>query len=210
MRRTSFNLDNREFSLHAMILRWVDRLLDAGSYAAARRVLQAALEGQIFAPVPDFSPLTIDSLMVPDSLGHPPAVFSDFEVVHHPDRRVHEAMFLASAERIGLTEALQYLEALEKDGTELDLRNRLAERLAAGGDSEDATELLGNTITRLKTAGSLNRSEHLKSIYLCLTDLQLKTGRTLEAKRTLDEALALWPKNRTLLKRRRENAEARP
>ncbi len=203
LRLTFFNLGNEDFSLHALILRWVDRLLEVGRYGSARQLLDKAIAEQIFAEVPDYRPLTIDSLMVPDE-DRSPSVFSDFEVALHPDPRVHEALFLATAGQDDLAGALQYLKALEGKGPDLDLRSRLAGRLGEGGAFAPAAEFLEQTLAQRRASDPSDRSEMLRDGFLLLAELQRRAGHPLEAERTLESAVSLWPTDRTV-RRRQQN-----
>ncbi len=209
LRLTSFNLDNATFSLHAILLRWADRLLKAGEFAGASSLLAKMMERRVFAPVPNFSPLTIDSLMVPDD-GPPPQRFPDFEVAFHPDRRVHEALAVASAGRGDIPQSLAYLAALETNGPDLELRLRLADRLAECGAGAGAERLLRRTLSDRREAAPSDLSEPVRRGYLLLAAIQLADGRRRAASRTLDEALALWPTDPTLQIRRREVGEDPP
>ena len=209
LRRTSFNLGNTDFSVHAILLAWVDRCIGIGRYDWARELLEQAIEARIFAPVPDFIPLTIDSLMVPDG-PRPPESFSDFEVAFHPDQRVHEALFVSAAGTGDATAEGKYLRALEPDGVDIELRLRVARKLAEGDRSGAAIGLLERTVEGHRVSKPSDRSDGFRETFRLLADLQREARRSSEAKQTLDEALTLWPQDRELRRLRDTLEEGAP
>jgi tetratricopeptide (TPR) repeat protein len=138
---TAYNLGNEEFSIHQILFRWGERALEASDFAAARGLLELALEKGILGIVPGLEPTTVDSLMVPADTPRPSS-FSDYEVALHPDRIAHE-LFVLSAAGLGDVDAVRtFLEAIEEEGPDRDLRGRAARLLSAAGRPEAAAQLL--------------------------------------------------------------------
>ena len=86
---TAFNIRNDSQGIHEVVHRWAGRLLELQKWNDAIGLIDLAVRQNIFGVVPNFNPLSIDSLMWPSDVRQPQS-FNDFEVAHHPDRRAHE------------------------------------------------------------------------------------------------------------------------
>ena len=115
MTATPFNLRNDSFGIHQIVYRWARRFIDTKQYQAAIVLMDAAAKHWIYAVVPNFSPLTLDSLMSPADAADP-KTFDDFEVAHHPDTRAHEIYAAAHAGLDDMEAARRYLAALQPSG----------------------------------------------------------------------------------------------
>jgi hypothetical protein len=98
--------------------RWAGRLLELQKWNEAIALMEEAAEQNIFVPVPNFNPVTIDSLMWPSDIAEP-RTFSDFEVAHHPDRRAQEIYATAYAGLGDWAKANAYLAAIRSSATDL-------------------------------------------------------------------------------------------
>ncbi len=189
---TAFNFGNEEYGVHAMISRWGRRLLLAGRPAEARGLVEKSMEKMIFAAVPNYSPLTIDSLMTPDD-SPGPEKFEDFEVAHHPDRRAHEILAAAAAVERDLTAAVPFLEAIDAHGLDLRARNLMAETLLRAGRSEAAATLLSAALGQTESVRPA--PEGSIDAYLLLARIQCERGDCRAARATLERGLRRIPGN---------------
>ncbi len=180
---TAFNLGNDEYSIHQIVYRWARRFLDLGRPAGAAKLMDAALGMKLFAEVPDFSPLTLDSLMVPDE-GPEPSAFADFDVAQHPDRRIHEVYAAAYAALGDMPKARQYLAALDGTPMELTAVIVLAETLNRHRKWKDAIAILEE---QLATPAGTSRQETIQA-YILIANIQMESGNRAAAKTTLDNA----------------------
>jgi tetratricopeptide (TPR) repeat protein len=115
---TAFNVRNDPQGIHEVAYRWAGRLLELQKWNEAIGLMDLAARQNIFGVVPNFNPLTIDSLMWPSDIQQPRA-FSDFEVAHHPDRRAHEIYASAYAGLGDWEKARAYLAALQSSPNDL-------------------------------------------------------------------------------------------
>ena len=115
---TAFNVRNDPHGIHEVVYRWAGRLLELQKWNEAIGLLDVAVRQNIFGAVPNFNPVTIDSLMWPSDVQQPRA-FSDFEVAHHPDRRAHEVYAAAHAALNDWEKARAYLAALQGSADDL-------------------------------------------------------------------------------------------
>ena len=138
---TAFNFENEAHGVHQWVIDWAGRRLEKGEYKAAEQLLETALQKKIFAVVPGYQPLTIDSLMVPGDADKLES-FSDFEVAHHPDSRIHVLLAAARAGAGEVDDALRFLAALESSGPHLEGRTQVCRILDRVNLREDAIALL--------------------------------------------------------------------
>jgi tetratricopeptide (TPR) repeat protein len=115
---TAFNVRNDLQGIHEVVYRWAGRWLELQKWNEAIRVMDAASRQNIFGVVPNFNPLTIDSLMWPADVPQP-REFTDFEVAHHPDRRAHEIYATAHGGLNDWEKARAYLAALQSAADDL-------------------------------------------------------------------------------------------
>ena len=108
---TVFNIRNDSHGIHEVVYRWAGRLLELRKWNDAIALMEVATRQNIFGVVPNFNPLTVDSLMWPADVQQPRA-FADFEVAHHPDRRAHEIYAIAYAALGDWDKVRGYLAAL--------------------------------------------------------------------------------------------------
>ena len=201
---TEFNLGNDAHGIHQIVYDWALRSVESGEYTRALGLMDRAVEMNIFGIVPDFSPLTIDSLMYPeDALD--PREFADFEIAYHPDRRVHEIYAAATVVRdtdgVGI-----YLEALEGAGPDVGARMLLARTLRNEGRPEEAIGFLDDVV-----AGQdrVRDRERLPGAYVLLAEMQCETGDCAGGIETLESGLQLFPDDEGIsdaLRRMRQGA----
>ena len=201
---TEFNLGNDVHGIHQIVYDWALRSVESGEYTGALGLMDRAVELNIFGIVPDFSPLTIDSLMYPeDALD--PSEFADFEIAYHPDRRVHE--IYAAATVVGDTDGVGiYLEALEGAGPDVGARMLLARTLRNEERPEEAIGFLDDVV-----AGQdrVRDREQLPGAYVLLAEMQCETGDCAGGIETLESGLQLFPDDEGIsdaLRRMRQGA----
>ena len=201
---TEFNLGNDVHGIHQIVYDWALRSVESGEYTGALGLMDRAVELNIFGIVPDFSPLTIDSLMYPeDALD--PREFADFEIAYHPDRRVHE--IYAAATVVGDTDGVGiYLEALEGAGPDVGARMLLARTLRNEERPEEAIGFLDDVV-----AGQdrVRDREQLPGAYVLLAEMQCETGDCAGGIETLESGLQLFPDDEGIsdaLRRMRQGA----
>ena len=117
---TAFNVRNDPHGIHQVVHRWAGRFLELQKWNEAIAVMDLAVKQNIFGVVPNFNPLTVDSLMWPADVQEPRA-FADFEIAHHPERRAHEIYATAHAGLGDWEKARAYLAALQSSANELKL-----------------------------------------------------------------------------------------
>ena len=167
--------------------------------------MERTLERNIFGIVPDFSPLTIDSLMYPeDALD--PSQFTDFEIAYHPDRRAHEiyaaATAVSDADGVGI-----YLEALEPTGPDVDARMLVARTLRVEDRLADAIGFLDDVVT---VQDRVRDREQLPAAYVLLAEIQCESGDCAGGIQTLEAGLGLFPDDegiRAAIRRMRQGAQ---
>ena len=199
---TSFNLGNTRYSVHASVCLWIDRALESSDYGLARTLLDTAFQKNIFAAVPDFTPLTIDSLMVPDNEPIQEA-FSDYEVARHPDIRAHRLLALVQAgtgsDSNSITETLA---ALESEFPALGLRIEVARMLVAEARMAEALNILSGGLGGIPDSVPQENYSGLKEAVLFYADLSEKLGDPRPAFRFIEEARRFLPNDADL--RRKE------
>ena len=185
---TAFNFSNDSHGIHQVVYRWALRLIEQREYARALELMERTLEQNIFGIVPDFSPLTIDSLMYPeDALD--PSQFTDFEIAYHPDRRAHEiyaaATAVSDADGVGI-----YLEALESAGPDVGARMFVARTLRVEDRLADAIGFLDYVV-----AGQdrVQDRQQLPAAYVLLGEIQCESGDCAAGIQTLEAGLGLFP-----------------
>jgi len=198
---TNFNLGNDSYSVHQIAYRWARRLLDLGRYRAALELMEQSVEQNIFAAVPNFSPLTIDSLMIPESSVAIPSSFAGYEVAQHPDWRAH-VIYAASYSGLGdLARAREYLTALAGLPMELPAANIVAEVLRGQQKSNEALALLQESLSR--RAPNAGREATIQA-YTLTAEIQAEAGNRSAAKTTLEVARKLVPKDKQIDAARRK------
>lgn len=189
-----FNIGNQDLGTHAIIHRWGLRLIGEKNYAATLKLMDAALKQNIFARVPDFSPLTVDSLMVPSDVVDPRR-FSDFEVAHHPDRGAHEVYAAAYAGMGETTQARQYLAALEAVKPDLEVRMRMARSLRQEMKWEPAIGIIQEVIGD----DTLHSDPELfAEAVVLLAEIQCQSGDCAAGRKTLERGLQALPGNQKI------------
>jgi tetratricopeptide (TPR) repeat protein len=191
---TSFNLGNTDYGIHQIIYRWGLRLVGDSNYAGALKLLDAALSQKIFGAVPDFKPLTIDSLMIPPDVADPKK-FSDFEVAHHPDRRAHELYAAAYAGSGDMVKARQYLAALESTGPDLAVRAKIAKTLQQEKNWDRAGEILKEVIN---DSHLVSQPDQLAGVFLLLAEIQCQSGDCAGGRKTLENGLRVLPNSQRI------------
>ena len=185
---TTFNLGNDAYGIHQIIYRWALRLIEGRRYTQALELMDRAVELNIFGIVPDFSPLTIDSLMYPEDALDPSA-FRDFEIAYHPDRRAHEIYSAATV--VGDIDAVDvYLEAIEPAGPDIGARMLMARTLRIEQRPEDAISFLDDVISGQE---SIRERGELPAAYVLLAEVQCEAGDCAQGVRTLEAGLELFP-----------------
>ncbi len=185
---TAFNFGNDAHGIHQVVYRWALRLIEQREYARALELMERALERNIFGIVPDFSPLTIDSLMFPEDAVDPSG-FADFEIAYHPDRRAHEvyaaATVVSDADGVGI-----YLEALEPTGPDVGARMLVARTLRVEDRLGDAIGFLDDVV-----AGQdrVRDRQQLPAAYVLLAEIQCESGDCSAGIQTLEQGLELFP-----------------
>ena len=184
-----FNLRNEDYGIHEIVYRWAMRMIGEREYADAEEIMARARELNLYAPVPDFSPLTIDSLMYPEDAVDP-EVFTDFEISHHPDERAHEIYAILAAVA-GLSEEVPaYFETLEGRGPNIGIRMSVAETLRQESMFEEAVPVLEPIVSNEEQV--LVR-ESLPSVYVLLAELECSAGDCRAALETLESGQGLFP-----------------
>ncbi len=150
---TTFNFENEAQGVHQWVIDWARRRLERSEYEAGQRLLETALQKRIFAVVPGYQPLTIDSLMVPGNAEGLES-FADFEVAHHPDSRIHVLLAALRAGAGDVRQALHYLSAVETSGTHIEGRTLVCSVLGREGLLEDAISLLEPAVESAFREGS--------------------------------------------------------
>ncbi len=188
------NLRNEPYGIHGLICRWAQRYIEERDYAGALRLLDTALDWKFFGIVPGVSPLTIDSLMLPPD-NPDPSKFSDFEVAHHPDRRVHEAYTAANAGRGDLEQARRYLAAL--DTANPDVRSRLA--AARAMRREENWKGSVGLLKEIQIPDRLLSDRELGvEAVLLFADSQCRAGDCRAAKDSLEAGLMVFPDDKAI------------
>ncbi len=193
---TSFNFENENQGVHGLVSLWGRRMIESGRYREALALMQTALDKNIFAVVPGYSPLTIDSLMTPaDALE--PTKFEDFEVAHHPDVRAH-AIFAAAQAGLGdPAAAKRYLESLDIHGVDFLARSLVAETLLRENRLSEAIELLSGALARLDPSST---PAGLAEALALLGRIQCQAGDCQAGRATVREGLRRFPDNPVLKK----------
>ncbi len=195
---TAFNFENEVAGIHGLLYRWGLRQLERGGYETVADWMELARRRWIFVAVPDYSPLTVDSLMRPSDAVNPQR-FEEFEVAHHPDHRAHELLAAAAAGAGNQAKALDYLEALEHRRPNLPARRLVAEALHRQGGSVRAESLL---VDALEGAGGEDDQDQRARAWILLAQIQCDSGRCEEAAETVQRGLAELPGNELLKKAR--------
>ena len=189
-----FNLGNNIYGIHGRVSRWALRLVEEGDYSAAIKLMDEALRQRIFGIVPDFSPLTIDSLMLPPD-NPEPGRFSDFEIAHHPDRHAHEAYAAAHAGLGNSVDVAKYLAALETDKPDLAVRMTVARVFRREKSWTQAISILKESLTPEQVAAQRDLAA---DALVLLADIQCLAGDRTAARDTLKEGLKMQPENKSL------------
>ena len=188
------NLGNELHGIHNRISRWALRFVEARDYDGALRLLDEAARQNIFGVVPAFSPLTIDSLMVPPD--HPQLRrFSDFEVAHHPDRRVHVAYAAAHAGKGDLGEVRLYLAALEAAKPDLAACLAVAKAFYQERNWRGALSMLKDALDPVALA---SQKDLAPEALVLMADTQCRWGDCAAGRNTLKTGLKLFPDNRSI------------
>jgi tetratricopeptide (TPR) repeat protein len=120
---TEFNAENDTYGIHQVIYRWASRAIELQDFAAAQKLMDAAIRFKIFDFVPGTQATTVDSLMVPSD-GPEPTGFAGFDVAHHPDVRAHEILALMYAGQGNLPKSEEFLAALT-GAQQAEIRNKI-------------------------------------------------------------------------------------
>ncbi len=186
---TRFNLRNEEYGIHEIVYRWAMRMIGERDYVGAEEIMERARELNIYAPVPDFSPLTIDSLMYPeDAVGA--EVFADFEISHHPDERAHEIYAILSAVAGSSEEVPTYLDTFEGRGPNIGIRMSVAETLGQESMFDEAVPVLEPIV--LNQEQVIERAS-LPSVYVLMAEMECSAGDCAAALETLESGRELFP-----------------
>ena len=186
---TQFNLRNDAYGIHEIVYRWAMRMIGERDYAGAEELMARARELNLYAPVPGFSPLTIDSLMYPEDAVDP-QVFADFEIAHHPDERAHEIYAILIAVAGSSDEVPTYLETFEGRGPNIRIRMSVAEALSRESLFEEAVPVLEPIVSN---EGQVLERESLPSVYVLLAALECSAGDCRAALETLEAGQGLFP-----------------
>lgn len=191
---TAFNLGNPDYGIHGTVTRWANRLLERDRFREALEMMDAAVRHWLFAPVPDYSPLTIDSLAVPEDADEPRG-FSDFEVLHHPDRRAH-AIYCRAHAGLGEPEhTRRYLEGLETSRKDLALRIEAARLLERNELTREAMALLEEAA---EVSPEAYDARELAALFMTMAELHLHRGNRGEAREALRRGLERLPNHEGL------------
>lgn len=183
---TAFNFQNEERGVHGIVHRWGLRLLAQGRFQEAKDLMRTAIDKWIFGVVPNYRPLTVDSLMTPDDAERP-SRFGDFEVAHHADERAH-GILAAAAAGLGQMEELQrYLEALDAHGVNLRVRLSVAEALERSQRPNEALQLLSAAVSEADDTPGLAEA------FVLLAEIHCRTGDCEAARDVLKAGLNRLP-----------------
>ncbi len=188
------NLGNEDHGIHAKICRWALRLVGERDYGRALQLLDEAVRQGIFGVVPSFSPLTVDSLMIPPD-NPAPVKFSDFEVLHHPDRRAHEAYAAAHAGKGNMGEVRRFLAALETADPDLAARLAAAKAFRREDNCGGAIAMLSECLTPDRLASKM---EPAPEALVLLADCQCSAGDCAAGRMILESGLRFFPENRAI------------
>ena len=188
------NLGSNTCGIHRKICHWALRHLEERDYSGAVRLMEEGIRQRIFGVVPDFSPLTIDSLMLPPD-NPAPGNFSDFEIAHHPDRQAHEVYAAAYAGQGNLEEVGKYLAALEPGSPDLAVRMSVAGVFRREKNWTQAISLLKESLTPEQVAA---QKDLAADALVLLADIQCLAGDCTAARGTLEGGLKVMPENKSL------------
>ncbi len=191
---TAFNLGNESHGLHQIIYRWCLRMLEGKDCAGALELAGSAVRRMVFAVVPDYRPLTVDSLMSRPDVAEPKTI-ADYNIAHHPDRRAHEIFAAALAGSGKMETAKQYLVALEQDHPDLPARLLVARTLLAVERRDDAASVLKECLRDPKL---YDRSAPLAEVYVRLAEIQCGAGDCPAGRRTLEEGQKVLPGDKSI------------
>lgn len=200
MGATAFNLGNPDYGIHGTVVRWANRLLERDRFREALELMDSAVRHWLFAPVPDYTPLTIDSLAVPEDADEPDR-FADFEVLHHPDRRAH-AIYCRGHAALGEPDQVRrYLEGLETHRKDLALRVEAARLLERHGSSPEAMALLEEAFDVSPEAYD---DREVAALFLTAAELHMNRGNRAEAQDAIRRGLERLPSHEGLRARLNE------
>jgi tetratricopeptide (TPR) repeat protein len=188
------NLGNNSYGVHGRVSQWALRLVEEGDYSTAIKLMEEAVRQRILGVVPDFSPLTIDSLMLPPD-NPAPRNFSDFEIAHHPDRHAHEAYAAVHAGLGNSQDVAKYLAALETDKPDLAVRMTVARVFRREKSWTQAISILKESLTPEQVAA---QKDLAADALVLLADTQCLAGDCAAARDTLKEGLKILPENKPL------------
>ncbi len=188
------NLANDIYGIHGRICRWALRMVEEGGYSGAVKLMEESIRQRIFGVVPGFSPLTIDSLMLPPD-NPAPGKFSDFEIAHHPDRHAHEAYAAAYAGLGDFGEVGKYLAALEPVKPDLAVRMTVARVFRREKNWSQAISILKGSLAPEQVAA---QKDLAADALVLLADTQCLAGDCAGARDTLEEGLKVLPENKPM------------
>ncbi len=191
---TDFNLGNEGFGIHPTIHRWAQRMIEERDYAGALGLLESSLRQGYFAVVPNYNPLTVDSLWIRPDLPDPREI-KDYDIAHHPDRKAHELFAAARAGAGDLAEARKYLPALESARPDLQARLQLARVLQREKKWGDGIALLMEV---LSSAELDRQQESLPDAFVLLARMQCEAGDCEAGRKTLGRAQQVLPGNKAI------------
>ncbi len=186
---TRFNLQNEAHGIHQIVYRWAMRMISVRDYDRAENLMARAGDVMLYSPVPDFSPLTIDSLMYPEDTDEAQE-FADFEISHHPDERAHEIYAILRALTGSGEQLAVYLEALEAVGPDIGIRMSVARTLARESRFDAAIPVLETIVLNQETVIA---DESLPSVYVLLAEMECSSGDCARALETLETGQDLFP-----------------
>jgi tetratricopeptide (TPR) repeat protein/uncharacterized caspase-like protein len=188
---TSFNIGNSIFGIHQFIYVWGLRLIEERNYQGTLRLMDVALQQHLFGVVPDFSPFTVDSLMISAEITDPKK-FSEFDVAHHPDHRAHELYAAAYAGMGDMVQARQYLPALETTKPDLAARMLVAKTLQREKKWNPAAGILQEVLQNSKL---VSEPDSLAEAFVLLAEIQCQAGECGAGRKTLESGLRILPNN---------------
>jgi tetratricopeptide (TPR) repeat protein len=185
-----FNVNNDLHSIHQVVYRWASRMVELEQYDQAGQLMERSGELNIFTPLPDFSPLTIDSLMVPT--GEEDAQeFADFEIRFHPDPRAHEIYAVVAAVTESVDDAEVYFEALEGNaGPDASVRLSVARALDRESMTTEVITILNEVVDNQE---QVLARDALPATYVLLAEAECGAGDCDAGIQTLETGLALFP-----------------
>ena len=191
---TWFNLRNGGHSVHQLIYRWGLRMVGRGDYQGVLGLLESATRHNVFAAVPDFQPLTVDSLMTPADVPQP-RVFQDFEIAHHPDRRAHRLYAAANAGLGEMERAQLYLPAIENAGPDVETRLLMGRTLQKEQRWSTALSVVENI---LSNPALISDRPRLGQVFILAAEIRCQSGDCEAGRTILERGREILPDDRQI------------